>query len=184
MNLFLENCGLGMDPNPDCEARTKAEPFLGMREKGRTSAMKKRLLISVICLVLVFPATAGTLPDTPENRQAAAQTYIQYAAFEELVQNVIAAFALKMPESQRKDFIDKMKWNVRVDTIEKTAVDSLVRHFSVEELTALTEFAGSPQGRGVMKKFGAYMSDLMQDVQHEMVRSYRLYKEEKSREKR
>ena len=146
--------------------------------------MKKRLLISVICLVLALPATAGALPDTPENRQAAAQTYVQYAAFEELVQNVIAAFALKVPENQRGDFIDKMKWNVRVDTIEKTAVDSLVRHFSVEELTALNEFASSPQGRGIMKKFGVYMSELMQDIQKEMMRAYRIYKEDKSKENR
>jgi hypothetical protein len=137
-----------------------------------------------IGLCVSTSAAAGKPADTPENRQATAARYIAVAQFEALIQSIIEAAALKLPENRRSDFIDRMKWNVREENIEAVAMDSLVARFTAAELDALVEFAESPRGRGVMQKFGAYMSDVMQEIQSEMVRAYRIYKEEKSRENR
>ena len=35
----------------------------------------------------------------------------------------------------------------------------MAKHFTTEELNALAEFYGSPQGQSIMNKFGAYMAD-------------------------
>jgi hypothetical protein len=52
----------------------------------------------------------------------------------------------------------------------------MVRHFTVRELNALTDFYGSPEGRSAMKKFGAYMADVMPAIQQEMARAIQQYK--------
>jgi hypothetical protein len=152
----------------------------------RKFTMHTRFIVAIICvgLGLAPSAAAGNLPDTPDSRRAAAARYIDIADFDTLVQNIIGAAALKLPENRRSDFKDRMKWKVRVKEIESAAMQSLVTHFTTAELNALVNFAETPRGGAVMQKFGAYMADVMQDIQSEMVRAYRLYKEEQNRESR
>jgi uncharacterized protein len=52
----------------------------------------------------------------------------------------------------------------------------MANHFTVGELNALTDFYGSPEGKSAMKKFGAYMSEIMPVIQQEMSHAVLEYK--------
>jgi len=46
--------------------------------------------------------------------------------------------------------------------------ESMVKNFTADELKALADFYGSPVGKSAMKKFGAYMADVMPSIQAEV----------------
>jgi hypothetical protein len=48
---------------------------------------------------------------------------------------------------------------------------SMAKHFTVDELNALADFYGSREGRSAMKKFGAYMADIMPVIEQEMTKA-------------
>jgi hypothetical protein len=54
-----------------------------------------------------------------------------------------------------------------LEQVKDAMVASMVKHFTVGEINALTAFYGSAEGKSVMKKFGLYMADLMPVVQAE-----------------
>jgi hypothetical protein len=49
--------------------------------------------------------------------------------------------------------------------------DAMIKHFTTDELKALADFYGSPVGKSVMQKFGAYMAELMPTMQAEIVKA-------------
>jgi hypothetical protein len=53
----------------------------------------------------------------------------------------------------------------------KAMTDSMVKHFTTEELKALADFYGSPVGKSAMQKFGAYMVDIMPTMQSEIMKA-------------
>ena len=55
--------------------------------------------------------------------------------------------------------------------VEKAMKKSLIKHFTADELKALADFYGSPVGKSAMKKFGAYMADVMPAIQTEMMKA-------------
>jgi len=132
----------------------------------------KQLLIAAILLALgssyIF---AGDIPDTPGNRQAAAERYLAIAPMDSMMRDTIEKTSENFPEGQRKIFVEFMTKYVRINVLERAAVSSMVRHFTVRELNALADFYGSPEGRSVMNKFGAYMADVMPVLQQEMERA-------------
>jgi hypothetical protein len=50
--------------------------------------------------------------------------------------------------------------------------DSMIKHFTANELKALADFYGSPVGKSAMLKFGAYMADAMPAIQAEVFKAY------------
>lgn len=138
-------------------------------------------LILVLSLLSFWPAHvfAGDIPDTPGNRQAAAERYLAVASLESMMRDVIEKTAENLPEDQRKGFVDLMGKHVRIGVLERSAVASMVRHFTVRELNALADFYGSPEGKSAMKKFGLYMADVMPVIDQEMKRAFLEYKDTK-----
>jgi hypothetical protein len=60
---------------------------------------------------------------------------------------------------------------VDIPALEKAATEAMVKHFTVREINALADFHGSPEGRSVMKMFGAYMAEVMPATQREVERA-------------
>jgi hypothetical protein len=137
----------------------------------------KKLLLIVLLLSMGSPyALAADKPDTPKNRQAAAERYFAVAPMDSMMKDTIEKTAENLPIEQRKAFIEFMTKHVRINVLELAAVSSMVRHFTVRELNALADFYGSPEGRSAMKKFGAYMADVMPVIQQEMAQTIKHYK--------
>jgi hypothetical protein len=58
-----------------------------------------------------------------------------------------------------------------IAALTKAMIDSMVKHFSTEELKALADFYGSPVGKSAMEKFGAYMADIMPTIEAEIMKA-------------
>lgn len=138
--------------------------------------MIRSAFVVVFLMLGMQCALAGLVRDTPENRQAAAERYLAVAPFGRLMKDAIEKSALTLPVERRSSFRELMTRHVRLDVLERAAKASMVRHFTVQELNALADFYGSPEGRSAMRKFGDYMADIMPAVQQEMARAYRRYR--------
>lgn len=138
-------------------------------------------LILVLSLLSFWPAhvLAGDTPDTPGNRQAAAERYLAVAPLESMLRDVVEKTSENLPEDQRRGFVDLMGKYLRIGVLERSTVASMVRHFTVRELNALADFYGSPEGKSAMKKFGLYMADVMPVIDQEMKRAFQEYKDTK-----
>ena len=135
--------------------------------------MKKNittLFLLVMIAVSPYVVMAGDLPDTYGNRLAAAERYLQVASMKDMMRDLIVETAKNLPEKVRGAYVSLMNEHIRVEILERAALASMAKHFTVDELNALAEFYGSNEGRSAMKKFGAYMGDVMPVIQQEMGR--------------
>jgi len=136
--------------------------------------MKKILMIIAISLIAQI-AFAEELPDTPGNRLAAAEKYLEVYSFKEMMTDFAKKTSMNLPQNERQTYIDFIMQGVRFDVLERAAMVSMVRHFTVRELRAMTDFYSSPEGRSVMKKFGDFMADMMPVIEQEAKRTYQKY---------
>jgi hypothetical protein len=143
-------------------------------------------ILGLICQILftfctAVSAYAAEVPDTHGNRLAAARSYLEVASMREMVKDMIAETAKNLPEKNRQIYIKYMTDFIRVDVLESAAQASMARHFTLKELNALTAFYSSAEGRSAMKKFGAYMGDVMPVIQKEFTYSQRQLEEKFSK---
>ena len=73
-----------------------------------------------------------------------------------------------MPEERREEFKKALVKVVKAERLENITLEALVKHFTVKEIDALAAFYGSPEGRSITKKFGAYLADVMPAIQEEL----------------
>ncbi len=124
--------------------------------------------IVLLLLAITVLLAAQTLPDTPANRAVAAQRYLKAVPPTELVADTLDRVAAQVPEDRREEFKKALAKVVKSERIEKLTREALVKHFTVREINALTAFYGSPEGRSITKKFGAYLADVMPAMQEEL----------------
>jgi hypothetical protein len=77
--------------------------------------------------------------------------------------------AKQMPPEMQTQFFSHIRANVRVDVMERSSRDAMVKVFTADELNALADFYGSEHGASAMKKFGVYMGIIMPAVQQEIL---------------
>ena len=133
--------------------------------------MKWLWWIVVAVTVGAQSALAESVPDTQANRRAAALIHLQTVSVRTMVDEMAVQISAQLPEDQRATFVELMTGALRWDVLERAMLASMVRHFTVREISALTEFQGSAEGRSVMKKFAGYMADVMPTLQEELVRA-------------
>lgn len=126
---------------------------------------------------------AADIQDTHGNRLAAAGRYLDAVPLKDMMRDMVIENAKNLPENVRPSFVQFMTETIRVDVMERAALASMAQHFTVKELNAIADFYGSPEGRSAMKKFGAYMADVMPVIQQEMLRAQKQL-ENQSRQKR
>ena len=137
--------------------------------------MKKLVLLVFLLTLGPVSLFAADTADTQANRQAAAERYLAVAPMAGIMNDTIEKTSVNLPEEQREAYIEFMTEYVRIPVLEEAALASMVRHFTVRELNALADFYGSPEGRSAMKKFGAYMADVVPVIQQEILRAMQQY---------
>jgi hypothetical protein len=131
-----------------------------------------KLFLKIILLAAISAsAYSSELPDTHGNRLVAARSYLEIASMKDMVRDMIAETAKNLPDNIRQPYIQYMTKSMRVEVLESIALASMAKHFTLKELNALAAFYGSPEGRSAMKKFGAYMGDVMPVIQQELMRA-------------
>lgn len=128
------------------------------------SSLKRTVLTIALC-VAPFCAIAQ---DSQETRQAAADRYLKAVPVSKMISDMIGEIAQQLPESQRAEFTTRMKAVMRADAIERIARESIVKTFTTDEIIALADFYGSPNGASAMQKFGTYFAQVMPTIQEEI----------------
>jgi hypothetical protein len=122
--------------------------------------------ISISCLAFAVPALA--LEDTPENRAAQADHYLQAVPAQTLINDMSEKMAATLPEDQRPIFITLMTKNLDMNAVTNLMRTAMIKNFSADELKAIADFYGSPVGKSAMTKFGNYMADAMGPLKVEL----------------
>ena len=135
--------------------------------------------IAVICVTWIVAASAvGAVEDTEANRLKEANRYLTATPPEEMVADMAKNMAKTIPEPKRKKFIEVMTKGLDVESLRKTMVEAMVKHFTADELKALADFYGSPIGKSAMKKFGPYMAEVMPKFQADVTKAFTQFMQE------
>lgn len=123
----------------------------------------KRVTVLVVLVVIM-----SALPAAAQNaKEEAARNYLKVVSIESLM-NDMTREMLKMAPDDQKAFVTEALASVDRKKIERATIDAMIKHFTVKEINALTNFYKSPEGRSVMKKFPAMQADMMPVIQTEV----------------
>ena len=142
-----------------------------MRRAGRVTTM-------VLLVLAVATATAAQSSDSAAARRAAAQRYVSTIPSESVFDEMVATLSQQVPSDRREEFVTLMRKFVPVDAMEAVTIETMSRHFTVDEIDAMTKFQGSPEGKAIMGKLGGYMGELMPQIQREVLRALDKAREE------
>ena len=136
----------------------------------------RRFLSSLVLVAMLacFESTdvlAVHVPDTNENRMAAAQRYLRIVPMQAMFDDTLDQMfkSAQWPISKERLFAE-FTGRLDVPMLEAAMVESMTRRFTVDEIHALAQFYGSAEGQSVMSKFGAYMADVLPVIQTEVRR--------------
>lgn len=125
-----------------------------------------------VCLISLFTlAAADAMENTEANRLREANRYLEASPPEEMVDQMAENMAKDIPEARKKEFVAALKKHIDLVSLRKTMVNSMVKHFTADELKALADFYGSPVGKSAMRKFGDYMGDVMPALQKDVMKA-------------
>jgi hypothetical protein len=136
-----------------------------------STAMQKQTLTLTVFALLISCIPAFSAPDTPETRRKEAERYLQATPPKALFEDMADKMSANLPPDQRDQFKKLMTSQLDIAALTKAMIDSMVKHFTTEELKALADFYGSPVGKSAMQKFGAYMADIMPTVEAEIMKA-------------
>jgi hypothetical protein len=136
-----------------------------------SAAMQKQTFTLTILTLFISCALAFSAPDTPETRRHEAERYLQATPPKALFEDMADKMAANLPPDQREQFKKLMTSQLDIAALSKAMIDSMVKHFTTEELKALADFYGSPVGKSAMQKFGAYMADIMPTIEAEIMKA-------------
>jgi len=129
--------------------------------------MQKQTFTLTILTLFISCGFALSAPDTPETRRHEAERYLQATPPKALFEDMADKMAANLPPDQRDQFKKLMTSQLDIAALTKAMIDSMVKHFTTDELKALADFYGSPVGKSAMQKFGAYMADIMPTIEAE-----------------
>ena len=133
-------------------------------------------LVQIAFGALAPVASAGApnptvLPDTQENRRAAAQRYVDVTAPMERMHELLHhSIATSVPEARRAEVYQWLRNQIRFEVLIQAMTDALVKHLTAGEIDALARFYATPDGQAIMKKHTAWNLDVMEAFRAELVR--------------
>lgn len=104
------------------------------------------------------------IEDTNENRTAEANRYLAATPPKEMLIDLVQKMSAQIPKEKQKAFYDLMIKNMDLEKFTLIIRDSMVKHFTAQELGALADFYGSPIGKSAMAKLGDYMAEAMPEI--------------------
>ncbi len=137
-----------------------------------------KLLAVALALCLSAGSPALALDDTPANRAAEADLYLQAVPPRSLLNDMTEKMAATMPENQRASFKTLMNQNLDIDMLANVMRTAMIKNFTTDELKALADFYGSPVGKSALAKMGAYMADAMGPMMNELKRAVAVTQEQ------
>ena len=132
--------------------------------------MRPIVCSAALALLAMFLAVEGVRAEQPSPEVvAAADRLLKVQAPKEMLEDIAGKLSVSLPPAQQQAYIDAMTEPAFVERFTAAARDALAKHFSVEELDALSEFYQRPVARSAMAKMGDYMASLMPFIQAELI---------------
>ena len=126
----------------------------------------------VLLVGFLFIATCATaMEDSAGNRAAQAERYLQATPPKAMFEDMAEKVAYNLPPEDRDEFKAILTKHLDIDALTHSIKKALINNFTADELCSLADFYGSEVGKSAMSKFGAYMAEVMPDIQAEMMKA-------------
>jgi hypothetical protein len=132
----------------------------------------------VVLALAVSSVAVAQSSDSVAARRAAAQRYVSTIPSESVFDEMVTTLSQQVPSNRREEFVALMRKLVPVDAMQAVTIETMSRHFTVNEIEAMTRFQSSPEGKAIMGKLGGYMGELMPQIQREVLRALDRAREE------
>jgi hypothetical protein len=108
--------------------------------------------------------------DTQETRMAAAKRCYLAMDTNKLMDETLRATVARLPEDKRDEVFALAKAHLRTDELAAIATAAMIRNFNTDELNAMANFYGSPEGKSIIAKYPAYIAEVMPAILAEVQR--------------
>lgn len=125
----------------------------------------------VLLGLIVVSGCAFALEDTETNRAKEVDRYLLVSPPREMLGDLVQKNSANLPLEKRDAYRRLMTKYLDIEALTKAMREAMVKNFTAGEMKAMADFYGSPEGKSVMKKFGAYMADLTPSLQAEMLKA-------------
>ncbi|MCC9624631.1 DUF2059 domain-containing protein [Thalassospira sp. MA62] len=129
----------------------------------------KGLVLLLAFLAMVAFSNSSFAQDTSEARLEAAERYAKIFNLPQMMNETVGQIALTVPENKRQEFIQFMSQALDMQKLE--TLISMTEHFTTNELNALADFYGSPEGVSIVKKMPVYMASTMPRIQSVVIQT-------------
>lgn len=120
-----------------------------------------------IFAVLLGCASLFAIEDTYENRNKEAARCLETMHIKEMLANAIeqGVSARAKNETEKKQAKELLKKYVDGDEIISEMKEVMVKHYTADELAAMSDFYGTPVGQSIIKKQNLASADMMKKMQ-------------------
>jgi len=119
-----------------------------------------RIILTLAILMAASFTTLAQTPDTPANRQAAAEQYVNESGLQQVIVESAKIVANGFTPQERSTVLRNYVKYLNKDQIRTAMASAMARRFTLDEIQAIRKFAGSPVGASIMSKLGAYSGDI------------------------
>ena len=139
--------------------------------------MKRIALVLAVSSLLVASGGAFAQDNQPTAaKQAAVERYMRVVPLSQVLNDTYAGLAKQMPPGERDAFMTRMGRSIDIKALERITKAALLKHFTLEEINAMSDYQSSKYGASAMAKMGVYMADVMpavtEEVQQAMQKMY------------
>src|SRR6266566_8555046 len=103
----------------------------------QSAAMQKQIFVLVILTLCTSSTLILGATDTPETRRHEAERYLQATPPKAMFEDMADKMAANLPPDQRQQVKRMMTSQLDIAALTKAMIDSMVKHFTTEELKAL-----------------------------------------------
>jgi hypothetical protein len=135
--------------------------------------MTSTLLRVLLVIAAALQVAAANANENDAARAAALERYLKAVPVSKMMDGTIVDMAAKLPADQREHFIASMRRAINGPRVEQITRAAMLKTFTADEMNALADFYTSAHGASAMRKFSAYMSELMPPLAGEVQRAAR-----------
>ncbi len=123
----------------------------------------KILLLSVLIISssIAWGSVISTNTQIDQLKQKEIDRYLKVFSFEELVHSMAIQKAKRLPPSKRDRYVELVTQNIDYEEFYRIMTNVMHEHFSLNELKAIADFYGSPEGQSILKKYPIMMESAM-----------------------
>jgi hypothetical protein len=127
--------------------------------------MKNLLAIIMLSAAVLMSAVPALAADSKDDRIAATRDYLKAVPVTAMAGDLTSELMNAVPPEQQAMAAEVLKKALDPEFLESVTLAAMPKHFTTDEIKAMTRFYSSPEGASIMRKYGAYMADIMPAVQ-------------------